>query len=66
MILYFTQHGIVKGTKYLLHKKMAKLSFSNWTSRNEKIVEKMRMSRFLLHLLIDLKMEFILLWHKIT
>ena len=37
-----------------MKQKIAKLKFVNWTSKNEKIVEKLKMSRFLLHLLINL------------
>ena len=34
--------------------KIAELKLVNWTSKNEKIVERMRMSRFLLDLLVYL------------
>ena len=34
-----------------MKQKIAKLKFVNWTSKNEKIVEIFRMSRFLLHLM---------------
>ena len=44
----------VKGTKCLKKKTIAKLKFVNWTSKNENIVERLPMSRFLLHLLIHL------------
>ena len=43
-----------QGNQIFLKQKIAELKLVNWTSKNEKIVEKRRMSRFLLHLLIYL------------
>ena len=35
-----------------MKQKIAKLKFVNWTWENEKIVERLQMSKFLLHLFI--------------
>ena len=43
-----------QGKEIFLKQKIAELKLVNWTSKNEKIVERMRMRRFLLHLLFYL------------
>ena len=48
--------------------KIAKQKFVNWTPKNKKIAERLKMSRFLLHLLIYLRtlFKFGIKYHKIV
>ena len=43
-----------QGNEIFVKQKITELKLVNWSSKNELIVERMRMSRFLLHLLIYL------------